>query len=145
MIRLGLAGRVPVRGPAAAGRLDSPGRGGGVRDRLQAGPGGKTGQVRGHLRRALDDLAKERFPFQHPRAHCWIRRAGSKFRVYICTYEVPGGGRAHREQIVRELTAIYQPRCNEQQFDQAWKDEWIAARPLLPRPGQGPARPEGTS
>jgi len=72
-----------------------------------------------------DDLSAERFPFQHPRAHCWVRRAGSKWTVYICTYEVPGGGRPHREQIVRELTAIYQPRCNDQQFDQAWKDEWI--------------------
>ena len=72
-----------------------------------------------------DDLSAERFPFQHPRAHCWIKRAGSRWKVYICTYEVPGGGRPHREQIARELTAIYQPRCNDQQFDQAWKDEWI--------------------
>ena len=27
-----------------------------------------------------DDLAAERFPFQHPRAHCWIKRAGSSGR-----------------------------------------------------------------
>jgi len=66
-----------------------------------------------------DDLSAERFPFQHPRAHCWIKRAGSRWKVYICTYEVPGGGRPHREQIARELTAIYQPRCNDQQYDQA--------------------------
>jgi hypothetical protein len=72
-----------------------------------------------------DDLAAERFPFQHPRAHCWIQRAGSKWKVYICTYEVPGGGRGHREQIARELTAVYHPRCNAEQFDHAWKDEWI--------------------
>ena len=39
-----------------------------------------------------DDLSAERFPFQHPRAHCWVRRAGSKWKVYICTYEVPGRG-----------------------------------------------------
>jgi hypothetical protein len=45
--------------------------------------------------------------------------------VYICTYEVPGGTRAHREQISRELTAIYKPGCNAQHYDQAWKDEWI--------------------
>ena len=37
------------------------------------------------------DLSAERFPFQHPRAHCWIKRAGSRWKVYICTYEVPGG------------------------------------------------------
>ena len=72
-----------------------------------------------------DDLTAERFPFQHPRAACWTRRAGSKWKIYICTYEVPGGSRAHREQIVRELTAIYRPSCNEQQYDHAWKDEWI--------------------
>ena len=74
-----------------------------------------------------DDLSGERFPFQHPRAPCWISRAGSKWKVYICTYEVPGGNRPHREQIARELAAIYRPTCNEQQFDPAWKDEWIGA------------------
>jgi hypothetical protein len=72
-----------------------------------------------------DDLSAERFPFQHPRSPCWIRRAGSKWKVYIATFEVPGGTRAHREQIVRELTAVYQPGCNDHQYDQAWKDEWI--------------------
>jgi hypothetical protein len=72
-----------------------------------------------------DDLSAERFPFQHPRAACWIRRAGSKWRVYIATFEVPGGARPHREQIARELMAVYRPSCNDQQFDHAWKDEWI--------------------
>jgi len=74
-----------------------------------------------------DDLATERFPFQHPRAHSWVKRAGSKWKVYICTYEVPGGSRAHREQIARELTAIYRPSCNTQQYDRAWKEEWIGS------------------
>ncbi len=32
---------------------------------------------------------------------------------------------AHREQIARELIAIYDPSCNVEKFDQAWKDEWI--------------------
>ena len=54
-----------------------------------------------------DDLSAERFPFKHPRAARWIQRAGSKWKVYICTYEVPGGTRSHREQIARELIAIY--------------------------------------
>jgi hypothetical protein len=72
-----------------------------------------------------ENLASERFPFQHPRAACWVSRAGSKWKVYICTYEVPGGTSAHREQIARELIAIYRPSCNEQQFDNAWKDHWI--------------------
>jgi len=72
-----------------------------------------------------DDLSSERFPFNHPRAACWVRRAGSRFKVYICIYEVPGGLRSHREQIARELTAIYRPSCNSEHFDAAWKDEWI--------------------
>jgi hypothetical protein len=72
-----------------------------------------------------DDLSGERFPFRHPRAPAWIKRAGSKWNLYICTFEVPGGTSAHREQIARELVAVYRPGCNEQQYDHAWKDEWI--------------------
>jgi hypothetical protein len=72
-----------------------------------------------------DDLSKERLPFNHPRAACWVKRAGSKFKVYIATFEVPGGLPSHREQIARELGAIYQPACNEQKYDAAWKEHWI--------------------
>jgi hypothetical protein len=92
-----------------------------------------------------DDLSTGRFPFSHPRAQCWIRRAGSRWKVYIAVYQVPGGGRSHREQITRELTAIYQPGCNQQQYDQAWREEWIGeysaptAAPVARRdPGLGP-------
>ena len=94
-----------------------------------------------------EDLSAERFPFQHPRAHCWIKRAGSKWKVYICTYEIPGGAKGHREQMARELTAIYRPRCNDQQYDQAWKDEWIgsstSSSPSLAKDPQGPGSPPG--
>jgi hypothetical protein len=45
--------------------------------------------------------------------------------VYIATYEVPGDTPAHREQISRELTAVYHPGCNTQQYDQSWREEWI--------------------
>jgi hypothetical protein len=72
-----------------------------------------------------DDLSKERFPFKHPRASCWVRRAGTRWALFICTYEVPGGLRSHREQIVRELTAVYRPGCNPEQYDPAWKEQWI--------------------
>lgn len=94
-----------------------------------------------------DDLSAERFPFRHPRAPCWIRRAGSKWKVYIGTYEVPGGGQRHREHIARELTAIYQPGCNTQRYGQAWKDGWIGeysaptAGPLARRRPDGSAVP----
>jgi hypothetical protein len=73
-----------------------------------------------------DDLTAARFPFQHPRAPCWIKRAGSRWKVYVATFEVPGGTAAHREQIARELMAVYQPGCNSQQYDPAWKDEWVS-------------------
>ena len=45
----------------------------------------------------------------HPRASCWVRRAGNRWKLYICTYEVPGGLRSHREQIAQELTADLPP------------------------------------
>jgi len=72
-----------------------------------------------------DDLTAERFPFRHPRAACWIRRAGDKWKVYICTYQVPGGLRSHREQIARELNAIYRPGCADERYVPEWKPEWI--------------------
>jgi hypothetical protein len=74
-----------------------------------------------------DDMAKVGFPFKHPRSNCWIARAGSRWKLHICTYEVVGWARSHREEIVQELTAIYNPYCNEQKYDKVWKDEWIGA------------------
>jgi hypothetical protein len=74
-----------------------------------------------------DDLATSRLPFQHPRAACWIKRAGSKWKLHIATFEVPGGTRAHREQIARELIAVYRPSCNPQQYDKSWEPHWIGA------------------
>ncbi|MGH3793794.1 MAG: hypothetical protein ACRDSP_02785 [Pseudonocardiaceae bacterium] len=72
-----------------------------------------------------DDLAEAGFPFKHPRSGCWIERASSKWKLHIATYEVVGWARSHREMIANELTAIYDPHCNEQKYDKAWKDEWI--------------------
>ena len=72
-----------------------------------------------------DDLSAEGFPFRHRRAFCWTQRAGSKWKVHIAYLEVPGGNRGHREMIARELAAIYNPHCNEQKYDKAWRAEWI--------------------
>ena len=72
-----------------------------------------------------DDLSAERFPFSHPRAACWVRRAGNRCRSTSAPTRCRAGCRSHREQIARELAAIYQPSCNEQQYEPAWKDEWI--------------------
>lgn len=72
-----------------------------------------------------DDLSAEGFPFKHPRSASWVKRSGGKFNLHVCWLEVPGGTRAHREQIAQELLAIYAPSCNAEKFDQAWKAEWI--------------------
>ncbi len=73
-----------------------------------------------------DDLSTEKLPFQHPRARCWLDRVGGdRFKLYVCTLEAPGAVAAHREQIVRELVAIYRPGCNPDQYDQSWEEHWI--------------------
>ncbi len=73
-----------------------------------------------------DDLSTEGLPFDHPDASCWLSRVGNKrFELYIGTYEAPGANTRHREQITRELIAIYHPGCNRDQYDQAWEEHWI--------------------
>ena len=145
-----LAGRLPVRGPAAARRLDTAAaprrctRSCTSRSRTPSRSKYAVIYV-GHA----DDLSAERFPFQHPRAACWIRRAGSKWKVYICTYEVPGGGRAapgaDRPRADRDLPAELQraavrPRL-EGRVDR--RDHLVrpAAWPKDPQPRPGYPRP----
>lgn len=72
-----------------------------------------------------DDLSQIGMPFRHPRSTAWIARAGNKFNLYVCWFDVPGGTRSHREQIARELISIYDPSCNLEKYDTAWKNEWI--------------------
>ena len=72
-----------------------------------------------------DDLSAEGLPFNHLAAKCWVDRASSRWKLFVCTYEVPGGLRSHREAIARELIAIYRPGCNDERYRPAWRDEWI--------------------
>ncbi|MBO0821885.1 MAG: hypothetical protein J2P26_13675 [Nocardiopsaceae bacterium] len=72
-----------------------------------------------------DDLSAEKFPFRHPRSAAWIKRAGSKYGLYIAYYNPLGATTAHRDQIARELMAVYHPGCNDEQYDLAWKDDWM--------------------
>jgi hypothetical protein len=81
-----------------------------------------------------DDLSAGRFPFKHPRASCWIKRAGSKWKLYVSTYEIPGGTEGHRSQITRELIATYHPGCNTEDYDHTWKAEWLLPPPTSPPP-----------
>jgi hypothetical protein len=127
MIRLGSLAGYPFEGPRLLGGWTPPSVAAVYAIMYKPDPETKPERYAVIYVGHADDLTAVRFPFQHPRAHCWIKRAGSRWKVYVCTYEVPGGSTAHREQIARELMAVYQPRCNEQQYDQAWKDQWIGA------------------
>lgn len=82
-----------------------------------------------------DDLSALGFPFRHPGAPCWTRRAGSKWRLHVATLDIPGGTRRHREQVVSELIAIYEPACNEERYDNSWRKEWIGETSDAPHPG----------
>ena len=127
MIRLGSLAGYPFEGPRLLGGWTPPAVAAVYavlyRPRPEAEPESYAVVYVGHA----DDLSTERLPFNHPRSPCWVQRAGGRWRLHICTYEVPGGLRSHREQIVQELCAVYRPGCNEQQYDRAWKDEWIGA------------------
>ncbi|MGH3717914.1 MAG: hypothetical protein ACRDRI_03555 [Pseudonocardiaceae bacterium] len=74
-----------------------------------------------------DNMAESGVPFKHPRSNCWIARAGSRWKLHICTYEVQGWGRPHREEITRELTSIYDPHCNEVKYDKSWQGHWLGS------------------
>ncbi|MFC4946522.1 hypothetical protein [Pseudonocardia sp. GCM10023141] len=89
-----------------------------------------------------DDLAAAGFPFKHRRSPCWIQRAGSKWNLHVAFLEVPGGTRAHREQIVQELGAVYHPHCNETRYDHTWRAEWIGAYSGAPNTAPLPPQPD---
>ena len=125
VIRLGSLAGYPFEGPRSLAGWTPPARSAVYAVLCKPEPDAKPEQYAVIYVDHADDLSAERFPFQHRRAGCWVQRAGNRYRLYICTYEVPGGLRSHREVIARELTAVYRPSCNTEQYDPAWKDEWI--------------------
>lgn len=73
-----------------------------------------------------EDMSADRLPFDHPMARCWLKRVGGdRYKLHICTLEAPGALVTHREQITRELVAVYEPGCNPDHYDHAWRDQWI--------------------
>ena len=146
MIRLGSLAGYPFEGPRVLGGWTPPERPAVYAILYRADPIGKPHDFAVIDVDEADDISTARLPFGHPRARCWERRAGDKWGLHICTYEVPGGTAAHRQQIVKELIAVYQPGCAPEQYDQAWEDEWIGS---YEAPTTGPLttsrkRPEGT-
>jgi len=125
MIRLGSLAGYPFEGPRVLGGWTPPASPAVYAIMYKPDPESKPETYAVMYVGHADDLTTVGFPFHHPRASCWIERAGSRWRVYICTYVVPGGQTSHRAQIAQELAAIYRPSCNEQQYDRSWKDEWF--------------------
>ena len=106
MIRLGSLAGYPFEGPRVLAGWTPPARAGGLRHRVQARARAKPEQYAVIYVGHADDLSAERFPFNHPRASCWVRRArragGSSTSAPT---RCPAGCRSHREQIARELIA----------------------------------------
>ena len=72
-----------------------------------------------------DDLSAEHLPFNHPRAALLGAARRRPLEALHLHLRGAGGLRSHREQIAHELIAVYRPSCNAEQYDPAWKDEWI--------------------
>jgi hypothetical protein len=125
VIRLGSLAGYPFEGPRALAGWTPPSRPAVYAIVFRPDPETKPDRYAVTYVGHADDLSAEGFPFSHPTASEWVRRAGDRWKVYICTYEVPGGLRSHRQQIAHELMAVYRPSCNPEQYDPAWRQEWI--------------------
>ena len=147
MIRLGSLAGYPFEGPRILGGWTPPSKAAVYAIMYRADPDRKPHDFAVIDVDHADDLREARLPISHPRARCWERRAGDKWALHSATYEVPGGTAAHREQIVRELIAVYQPGCAPEQYDQSWEDEWIGSyeAPTTAPLTTSRERPEGTN
>jgi len=157
VIRLGSLAGYPFEGPRVLAGWPPPAAPAVYAVMYRPDPDGRPGHYAVIYVGHYDDPADERFPFGHPRAPCWIRRAGSRWKLHVATYEVPGGLPSHREQIAQELCAVYRPGCNETAYEPSWRQEWIGeysaptTGPLTtdrdpgdPRPKRhGPPEPRG--
>ncbi len=126
MIRLGTLAGYAFEGPRALAGWTAPAQPGVFAILAKSNPA-KPQEFSVIFVGHADDLSAQGLPFRHPQAGAWIKRANGKFNLHVCWLDVPGGTRSHREQIARELMAIYDPSCNVEKYDTAWKDEWIGA------------------
>lgn len=130
MIRLGSLGGYPFSGPRVLGGWHPPKEPSIFAILTRSKPESQQFEViyLGHA----DDLSEIGLPFEHPHSDRWISRAGGKWNLWIAAYAVPGGTPSHRERITHELIAVYHPSCNPEQYDRAWKDEWIGSYEAAP-------------
>ena len=139
MIRLGSLAGYPFEGPRVLAGWTPPAAPAVYAIVVQARAGHQARAVRRHLRRPLRRPVHRAVPVPATRG----RRAGcggpaTGGSSTSARTRCPGGLRSHREQIARELTAIYHPSCNTEQYDQAWKDEWIGEYTRADRPARSP-------
>lgn len=127
MIRLGSLAGYPFEGPRVLAGWTAPEKAAVYAILCRNDPEGKPNDYSVIYVGHSDDLSQERFPLRHRHASAWTKRAGSKWNLHICTYEVPGGMRSHRDQIAQELIAVYKPSCNPEQYDRQWRAEWIGS------------------
>lgn len=125
MIRLGSLAGYPFEGPRVLAGWTPPAKPAVYAVLMRPRPDAKPHEFAVIYVGASEDLSREGFPFKHRHAPCWVKRAVDRYSLHICYYEVPGGLPTHRQQIARELIAVYEPGCNPDQYEQAWKDEWI--------------------
>lgn len=125
MIRLGSLAGYPFEGPRTLAGWTAPPTPGVYAVLVKPEPDTRPDRYAVIYVGHADDLSQAGFPFSHPQAPAWIRRAGDRWKLHVCTYVVPGGLRSHREQIARELLAVYAPTCNTEQYGAAWRKEWI--------------------
>lgn len=125
MIRLGSLGGYPFEGPRVLGGWRPPSAAGIFA--VFARPDSESQRFEVIYLGHAENLAEAGLPFEHPHAARWIDRAGGKWNLWIAFYSIPGGLPSHRERITHELIATYHPSCNPEQFDRAWRDEWIGS------------------
>ncbi len=127
MIRLGSLAGYPFDGPRVLAGWTPPEAAGVYVILYRPDPQGASQRYAVIYAGHSADLSAEGFPFRHPAAPCWVRRAGSRYAVHVATYQIPGGLAGHRQQIVDELLSVYRPQCNDEQLQSAWQDHWIGS------------------
>ena len=125
MIRLGSLGGYPFEGPRVLGGWQAPAEPGIFAILTKPDPDSQRHEViyLGHG----NDLSDLGFPFSHAHSEAWIGRADGRWNLWIAYYSIPGGLLSHRERMTHELIATYHPSCNPEQYDRAWKEEWIGS------------------
>ena len=126
MIRLGSLAGYPFEGPRLLAGWTPPPAAAVLRDPVQAEPD-TAGAVRGHLRRALPMTCPPSGSRSATRARLVLGAPGRRplegLHLHLRGARAVAGRTASRSAASSPRSTG--PGCNEQQYDQAWKEEWI--------------------